>query len=56
MGEHKNKKEAELKKRFAEMKRAHQEKPAQDEFSDEVIGTDGVISERNFKKNLGCGG
>lgn len=55
MEDSKKKKEAELMKKFADMKEKYQQESSEGEQSEENRGN-GVIPERNFKKNLGCGG
>lgn len=49
----KQEKEEALKKKFEELKRQHaEEEPDQD---DQEAPDTGVIPDRQFKKNLGCG-
>lgn len=56
MEESKKKKETELMKKFAEMKQKYQKESTDEEQTEEQNNLNGVIPERNFKKNLGCGG
>lgn len=51
----KKEKEAALMKKFEAMKQKHQEENAPEEVADKKEKHTGIIPNRNFKKNLGCG-